>query len=89
LANKAYERGWAARQEKALADKVNKQRRQVTAAWENALADNAFEQCYQESAKCAAALAELALAAEQAAVSTDLVLPPTAVSPTLSPPYYV
>jgi hypothetical protein len=81
LADEAYERRRAATQEKALADKVNKQRRQVTAARENALANDAFEQHYQESAKCAAALAESALAAERAAVSTNLALPPTAMLP--------
>ncbi len=81
LANEAYERRQVATQEKALADEVNKRRRQVTAARENALADDAFEQRYRELAKCTAALAESALAAEQAAVSMDLALPPTAVLP--------
>jgi hypothetical protein len=81
LVDKAYEQRWTATQEKALADKVNKQHCQVTAARENALADDVFERHYRESAKRAAALAELALAAEQATVSTDLTLPPTAMSP--------
>ncbi len=81
LADKAYKQHQAATQEKALADEVNKQCHQVTAARENALADDAFEQRCRESAKCAAALAESALAAKQAAVSMDLALPPTAVSP--------
>jgi hypothetical protein len=81
LADEANERRWVATQEKALADEVNKQCRQVTAAWENALAQDAYEQCYQELTKGAAALAESALAAEQAAVLADFALPPTAVSP--------
>jgi hypothetical protein len=67
--------------EKALADEVNKQRCQVTAVQENALANDAYEQHYQELAKCNAASAELVLAAEQAALSTDLALPLTAVTP--------
>ena len=70
-----------AAREKVLAKEVNKQRRQVTAAQENALANNAYEQRYQELAKRNAALAELVLAVERAAVSTDLALPLTAVSP--------
>ncbi len=81
LADEAYERRRAATQEKALADEVNKQSCQVTATWKNALANDAFEQRYQELAKRTAALAESALAPEQAAVLTDLALPPTAVSP--------
>ncbi len=51
LADKANKQHQEATQEKALANKVNKQCRQVMAAWENALADNAFERHYQESAK--------------------------------------
>jgi hypothetical protein len=43
LADKAYEQRQAAMQEKVLADEVNKQCCQVTAARENALADDAFE----------------------------------------------
>ncbi len=85
LANKAYKQRWAATQEKILPGKVNKQCHQVTATQENALANNAFERRYQESAKRAAALAQLALAAERAAVSTDLALPPMALSP---PPHH-
>ncbi len=50
LANEAYEQRLAATWEKVLADEVNKQRCQVMAARENVLADNAYEQCYQESA---------------------------------------
>ncbi len=85
LANKAYKQCWVATQEKVLAEEVNKQRCQVTAVRENALADNALKQRYQELVKRAAVLAELALAAEQAAVSKDLVLPPTAMLP---PPHH-
>jgi hypothetical protein len=71
-----------AAREKVLAKEVNKQRRQVTAAQENALANNAYEQRYQELAKRNAELAESVLAAEWAALSTDLALPLTAVLPT-------
>jgi hypothetical protein len=81
LADKANKQPWAATQEKALADEVNMQRRQVTAARENALTNDAFEQRYQELPKRAAASAESELAAEQAAVSTDSALPPTAMLP--------
>jgi hypothetical protein len=81
LANEAYEQRWVATQEKALANEVNKQCCQVTAARENVLADDAFEGRYRKSAKRAAASAESALAAERAAVSTDMALPPTAVLP--------
>ncbi len=85
MADEAYQRRRAATQEKALADEVNKQLRQVMAARENVLANDAFERHYRESAKCTAASAELALAAERAAASTDSALPPTAVSP---PPHH-
>ncbi len=51
LADEANKGDWAATQEKALANEVNKQLCQVTATQENALADDAFERCYQESAK--------------------------------------
>jgi hypothetical protein len=85
LADEAYKQCWVATQEKELADEVNKQCCQVTAARENALANDAFEGHYQELSKRAAASTELALAAEQAAVSTDLALPPTAMSP---PPHH-
>ncbi len=64
-----------------MADKVNKQRRQVTAAWENALANEAYERRNQESAKHDATSAESVLTAEQATVSMDLALPLTAVLP--------
>jgi hypothetical protein len=50
LADKANKQSWAATRKKALADEVNKQCRHVTAVRENALADNAYEQRYQESA---------------------------------------
>jgi hypothetical protein len=50
LADEANERRWAATRKKALADEVNKRRRHVTAVRENALADNAYEQRYRESA---------------------------------------
>ncbi len=46
LADEAYKQRRAATQEKALANEVNKQRCQVTAMWENALANNVFEQHY-------------------------------------------
>ncbi len=85
LANKANEQRWVATQEKALADEVNKQHCQVTVARENAFADDAFERHYGELAKCAAVSAKSALAMEQAAVSMDLALPPTAMSP---PPHH-
>ncbi len=45
MADEAYERRLATTREKALADEVNKQRHQVTAALEKALADEAYEQC--------------------------------------------
>ncbi len=85
LADEAYEQCRAATWEKALANEVNKQRHQVTATRENALANDAYEHCYRELAKCNAALAELVLAAERAAVSTDSVLPLMAMSP---PPHH-
>jgi hypothetical protein len=50
LADEANERSRAATRKKALADKVNKQRRHVMAVRENALADSAYEQRYQELA---------------------------------------
>ncbi len=50
LADEANERRRAATRKKALADEVNKRRRHVTAVRENALADNAYEQRYRESA---------------------------------------
>ncbi len=51
LADEANKQRQAATQEKALADEVNKLRCQVTTAPGNVLADDAFEQRYQESAK--------------------------------------
>ncbi len=80
MADEANKQHWRVTWEKALANEVNKQHRHVTAVRENALADNAFEQHCQELAERAAALAKLSLAAEQAAVLTDLALPKPALA---------
>jgi hypothetical protein len=50
LADEANDQRQAAAQDKALANEANKQHRQVTAARENALADDAYERYYRESA---------------------------------------
>ncbi len=70
----------AAMAEKAFAVE---QRRQESAECAAAMAEKALaaEQRRRKSDKRTAALAESALATERAAVSMDLVLPPTAVSP--------
>ncbi len=62
----AMEKMWAAMlAESTAADEADKQHCHETATHEKALANNAKMQCRQESAKCAAVLAELVLAAEQ------------------------
>ncbi len=58
---------------------AEKQRCHEMTAREKALANNACEQRCQESAKCTAASAKLALAVEQTAVLADLALPKPAL----------
>ncbi len=59
---------------------LNKQRSHEMAAQEKALADDACERRCRESAKCTAASAKSALAAERAMVSADLALPEPALA---------
>jgi hypothetical protein len=72
----------AAAQAAELAELVlaEKQHCHKTTAWEKALADDACKQGCQESTKCTAAPAKLALATEQATVLADLALPKPALA---------
>ncbi len=72
----------AAAQAVELAELVlaKKQHHHKTTAREKALADDACKQRCRESAKCTAALAKLALAVKQTAVTADLALPEPALA---------